>query len=79
MGVPVFRLVNQAVDMSDALEVLDDLRRALEAGEIKAFACVGIEPDMGTKFWYASTKTTRRLEVIGALTNALHCYLDDES
>ena len=73
----VVSLVQPEINISDALAVLDDLRAAVEAGRIKAFACVGIAPDQGTLTWQAATQPTKRLEMIGAMAHMLHCYQDE--
>lgn len=70
----VLSLVQPVQDKSDALAVIDSLRAAVESGEIKAFACVGIEPDHSTKAWQACTQQTTRLEMIGAMYHLLHSY-----
>lgn len=62
-------------DKSAALDVLDNLRRAVEAGQIKAFACVGIAPDHTTLLWSSSTLPTTKLEMSGALAHLQHCYI----
>lgn len=72
-------LAPKVVDKSDALDVIDSLRAAIESGQIKAFACVGIEPDHNTRMWSSSTAMTSRLEMIGAMTHLLHCYEADAS
>lgn len=58
----------------DALAVIDDLRRRVEAGDIKAFACVGITPDHQTLGWSSCTSMTTRLEVLGAISDLHHQY-----
>lgn len=70
----VLSLVQPVQDKADALAVLDGLRAAIESGEIKAFACVGIEPDHCTRMWSSSVQATTRLELIGAMYHMLHCY-----
>ena len=77
MSGAVLSIAPKVVDKSDALEVLDSLRAAIEDGQIKAFACVGIEPDNCTRMWSSSTEPTSRLEMIGAMYHMLHCYEDD--
>lgn len=77
MSCKVLSLAQPVVDMADALDVLDDLRRAVESGQIKAFACVGIEPDHCTRMWSSSTKPTTRLELIGAMAQLQYCYQAD--
>lgn len=70
----VLSLVQPAHDKSEALAVIDSLRVAVESGEIKAFACVGIEPSHNTQMWASSTQPTTRLELIGAMHHLLHSY-----
>jgi hypothetical protein len=77
VSAKVLSLAAPVVDKSDALEVLDDLRAAVERGEIIAFACVGIEPDDCTQIWSSSTKPTTRLKIIGAMAHMLHSYEAD--
>ena len=74
MRSKVLSLVLPTQDKSDALAVIDDLRNAVLAGEIKAFACVGIEPDHCTRMWASSAMSTTRLELIGAMYHMLHSY-----
>jgi hypothetical protein len=63
----------------DALAVIDSLRKAVEEGQIVAFAAVGIEPDDCTRMWCASVKKTTRLKMAGAITTLLwHHQLDSE-
>lgn len=70
----VLSLVQPVHDKSEALVVIDSLRAAVESGEIKAFACVGIEPNHNTQMWASSTQPTTRLELIGAMHHLLHSY-----
>lgn len=62
----------------DALAVIDDLRVAVESGEIIAFAAVGVEPDDCTKMWSTSTRPVTRLRMMGAIHNLLHSYTNGE-
>lgn len=73
----VLSLAQPVVDMKDALETLDSLRAAVESGQIKAFACVGIEPDHTTRMWSSTTTPTTRLEMIGAMAQLLYCFQAD--
>lgn len=68
----------EASNKSDALEVIDTLRAAVESGEIVAFACVGIEPDDCTRMWSSATKKVTRLRMMGAMYNLLHHYTNGE-
>ena len=68
----VIRLVQPVVDKTEALEVIDDLRAAVERGEVKAFACVAIAPDHSTRMWRSCTRPTTFLEIIGAAYHLLH-------
>lgn len=70
----VLSLVQPVHDKSEALAVIDSLRAAVESGEVKAFACVGIEPNHNTQMWASSTQPTSRLELIGAMHHLLHSY-----
>lgn len=74
MHANVLSLTRPVQDKSEALAVIDSLRAAVESGEIKAFACVGIEPDQSTKMWASCTRRTTRLEMIGAMFHMLHSY-----
>lgn len=65
-------------DKSAALEIVESLRQAVESGQIKAFACVGIEPDHSARMWSACTLPTTRLEMIGAITSLQHSYIDGD-
>jgi hypothetical protein len=60
----------------DALAVIEDLRVAIESGEIIAFAAVGVEPDDCTRMWSTSTRPVTRLRMMGAMHNLLHHYTD---
>ena len=77
MSGKVLSIAAPVVDMTDALAVLDSLRAAVEAGEIVAFACVGIEPDDCTRMWSSATRPTTRLKIIGAMAHMLHSYEAD--
>ncbi|AKJ28836.1 hypothetical protein [Caldimonas brevitalea] len=70
----VLSLAQPVVDKTEALAVLESLRDAVERGEIKAFACVGLASDHSTRMWSATVTKTTRLELIGAMTHMLHCY-----
>lgn len=61
----------------DALAIIDSLRKAVEEGQIIAFATVGIEPDDCTKMWASTIKKTTRLKMIGAITQLQHSYIND--
>lgn len=58
----------------EAIQVIDGLRQAVEAGEIIAFAAVGIEPDDCTRMWSSSVKPVTRLRMMGAMYNLLAHY-----
>lgn len=61
----------------DAVEVARDLLVKCEAGEIVSFAAVGIEKNNATVMWMAGDRKSR-LEVLGAITNLLlHFWNDD--
>lgn len=77
MSGRVLSLAAPVVDMKDALETLDSLRRAVESGQIKAFACVGIEPDHTTRVWSSTTLRTTRLEMIGAMAQLQYSFQAD--
>lgn len=61
-------------DSASAMEVLDDLRKQVESGQIIAFAVVGIEPDDTTMSWLSSTQTVTRLRMMGALQSLVTWY-----
>ena len=61
----------------DALDVLDDLRVKVSAGEIIAFAIVGIEPDDTTRSWTSTTRPVSRLRMMGAIANLEQCFHND--
>lgn len=61
-----------------ALGVLDDLREAVIAGRVVAFAAVGIEADDATRMWASSTADVSRLRVMGAMSHMLHMYSHGE-
>lgn len=65
-----------APDKQRALDVLDDLRKKIESGQVIAFAAVGIEPDDSTLFWTAATLGVSRLRLLGAMAHLQHCYHD---
>lgn len=74
MRANVLSLTRPVQDKTEALAVVDSLRAAVESGEIKAFACVGIEHGHNTQMWASSTKPTTQLELIGAMYHLLHSY-----
>jgi hypothetical protein len=61
------------------LENLDHLRARIEAGEVVAFAAVGIAANHATSMWTGTVAAPRvtRLMMIGALAQLLHCYQAD--
>lgn len=64
--------------VANALGVLDDLREAVIAGRVVAFAAVGIEPDDTTRMWSSCTADVSRLRVMGAMSHMLHMYSHGE-
>lgn len=58
----------------NALEVVDDLRRAVLSGRVVAFAAVGIEENDATIAWSSCTQDVSRLRVIGAIAHLGHSY-----
>lgn len=71
-------LPNVINNVAEALAVIDDLRRRVEAGEIKAFIAVGITPDKNTEAWSSATAFTARLEMMGAIAHLQQCYHSGE-
>ena len=61
------RIDRNAASMEEALSVVDDLRRRVEAGDIKAFVVVGVAPDHESMSWAGYTAKTTRLELQGAI------------
>jgi hypothetical protein len=62
----------------DMLEVLESLKEQIVAGEIIAYAIVGIEPDDCTRMWSAAIPKVTRLRMMGAIYNLLHSYTAGE-
>lgn len=62
-----------------ALDVIDDLRARVVAGDVIAFAAVGVEPDDGTYIWMSATENVSRLRMIGALNHMAHSFSHDSS
>ncbi len=60
----------------EALQVLDDLRRDIEQGNIKAFVAVGISDDHIMHGYCGSAKYTTRLEMMGAMMGLQYSYMD---
>lgn len=56
-------------DLKDALETIDDLRKAVESGQVVAFCAVGIEPDDTTRGWCSCTEHVTRLRLMGAVAS----------
>lgn len=71
MTQKILQLVNPADSTADMLEVVDTLRKAIEAGEIKAFSAVGIQPDHQLLLWTARSAPTTHLEMLGACSRLL--------
>lgn len=76
MSNPILQLVPHAPDKTAMLEVLEDLRRKVEAGEIIAFVTVGLQPDDETLGWSGSIGGVTRLRVMGAIASLQHSYHD---
>ena len=51
-----------------ALEVLDDLRAAVESGEVVAFLAAAVTPTDEVLTYSATTRGVSRLRMIGAMT-----------
>ena len=58
------------------LEVLDEMRRQIEDGEIVAFAAVSIGPDDSTHQHSGAVEGVSNLRMVGALAVLQHCYID---
>lgn len=74
----VTKLPHPLFDKSETLKIIDSLRAAVESGQIKSFAAVGIEPDGNTLLWTSCVQHTTRLEVIGAIAHLLTQYSTGE-
>jgi hypothetical protein len=61
-------------DVSSALDVIDDLRAAVVAGRVVAFAAVAIEREDVLRTWSAATEPVSRLRMMGAIASLQHCY-----
>jgi len=57
------------------LEIVDDLRADVEAGNIIAFAAVGIQPDNLTARWTGAARVVPPLLMIGAIAKLQHFYI----
>jgi hypothetical protein len=66
----------KTVNTEEALEVLDDLRKQIADGTIKAFVAVGIDDDHALYGFSASTKKTTRLEMMGAMMGLQWNYVE---
>lgn len=64
--------------LKNSLDVIDDLRKRVENGEIIAFALVGVHPDDATSGWSSCTEKVSRLRMQGAIAQLLHSYLTGE-
>ncbi len=69
-------------DRSNMLEVLDTLRKNIEAGNVAAFIAVTVSADDITRGYSAAAGGVTRLRMMGALASLTHSYhggaLDDE-
>lgn len=63
----------RAADKAGMLEVLDNLRAKVEAGELVAFAAVAISEDDETYAFTAAARHVSRLRQFGAVSHLLHC------
>jgi hypothetical protein len=61
-------------DRSNLLEVLESLRRAIEAGEVDAFVAVALSKTDVTLGYSASIGGVTRLRMMGALASLTHEY-----
>jgi hypothetical protein len=68
-------VIGKTVDVSGALEVIDQLRADVESGRIKFFTAIGIASDHETLCYQSAVKPTSRLEAFGAASHLLHCHL----
>lgn len=60
-------------DTAEALEVIDNLRAKVAAGEIVGFAVVGISADDTAYGWMSCTEHVSRLRMMGAVANLGAC------
>jgi predicted sulfurtransferase len=67
--VNIVALKPKTRDLKDALETIDDLRKAVESGQVVAFCAVGIEPDDTTIGWCSCTENVTRLRLMGAVAS----------
>ena len=56
------------VSTEEALQVLDDLRAAVESGEVVAFLAAAVTPTDEVLSYSATTRGVSRLRTIGAMT-----------
>lgn len=63
------------VDRAAILRNLDDLRKAIETGEIVAFIAVGIAQNDDTKAWTGNAGHKTQLQFIGASAHLHHSIL----
>lgn len=69
-GKKVLQLVRRTSggDVAEVLAVIDSLRKAVESGEIVAFATVGIQANDGTLMWLGNVGLTKsNLQFQGAV------------
>ena len=65
-------------DTEGALSVLDQLRQAVEKGEVIGFAAVSIERDDTLCAWAATTQPVSRLRIAGAIAHLQAAQLNDD-
>lgn len=54
------------------LEALDELRAGIVAGKYVSFGAVAIKPDAGTEWFSGCSRSIPMLQLIGAVSMALH-------
>lgn len=67
-------LVPSTSDKTNALEVLDKLREAVEVGEVIGFTVVTVDDIDCTTAYASTTKPVTRLRMIGAVATLLHHF-----
>lgn len=66
------KVVEFKQDMTGSLQSLDDLRSAIESGQVVMWSAVGVEKDDTTRLWVGSLPGAKtKLQWMGALTHLL--------